>query len=85
MNLKKLIREEIDSFEWVDDIPTTLVVGSCVTDSDGLEYEVVDTTNRTYVLRITNPKSLYSRHNRFHWNVDEVDRALSDGTMSHCQ
>ena len=84
MNIKKIIKEEIDDFEWAKDIePSNFTVGDCI-----LFYRVrwtITSIDDGYLTVRSNDFDLSQEWAETVWREDSITELLSDGTMKRCE
>jgi hypothetical protein len=84
MNIKKIIKEEIDDFEWTKDIePSNFTVGDCI-----LFYRVrwtITSIDDGYLTVRSNDFDLSQEWAEAKWLEETVTELLSDGTMKRCE
>lgn len=81
MNIKRIIREEMDSFDWAKELTDDIRVGTCLKYSDSsTKWKVAS------IMSFTDGPSilLYNGYNSVTISLDNANDMLAKGMLSYC-
>ena len=87
MNIKQIIQEEIDSFEWAKEDTIYFEVGTCMEYQDGRRYMVTSFSKTPSGTEILN--TVTRMNNKGTWKSKGLSKShvmddLNNGTMTFC-
>ena len=78
MNIKRIIQEEIDSFDWTNEVNTTVQVGTCLQEPNGVQWTVHNVSGDIVGVSGSN-----GRNDNI--IMDYISTSLNNGSLTYCQ
>jgi len=79
MNIKRIIREEMEELQWVKEIPNTIIVGSCIKSSKGVDWTIEDIQRRFNTVIVKSKKG-----HKQSWDLTALYIQNREGKLKLC-